>query len=52
MGIHIGVLIGLVLGGWLEEFWGWRAASWWSGIPGLILALVVRFTVREPVRGD
>ena len=51
MGIHIGVLIGLVLGGWLEEFWGWRAAFMVVGIPGLILALVVRFTVREPVRG-
>ena len=51
MGIHIGVLVGLVLGGWLEEFWGWRAAFMVVGIPGLILALVVRFTVREPVRG-
>jgi MFS family permease len=51
MGIHIGVLVGLVMGGWLEEFWGWRAAFMVVGIPGLILALVVRFTVREPVRG-
>jgi MFS family permease len=51
MGIHIGVLVGLVLGGWLEELWGWRAAFMVVGIPGLILALVVRFTVREPVRG-
>jgi MFS family permease len=51
MGIHIGVLVGLVLGGWLEEFWGWRAAFMVVGVPGLILALVVRFTVREPVRG-
>ena len=51
MGIHIGVLVGLVLGGWLEEFWGWRAAFMVVGIPGLILALVVRFTVREPIRG-
>jgi MFS family permease len=25
--------------------------SWWWACPGLILALVVRFTVREPVRG-
>jgi MFS family permease len=51
MGIHIGVLVGLVLGGWLEEFWGWRAAFMVVGIPGLILAVVVRFTVREPIRG-
>ena len=26
MGIHIGVLFGLVAGGWLEQFWGWRQA--------------------------
>jgi MFS family permease len=51
MGIHIGVLVGLMLGGWLEEYWGWRAAFMVVGIPGLVLALIVRLTVREPVRG-
>ena len=51
MGIHIGVLAGLMLGGWLEEYWGWRAAFMVVGIPGLVLALIVRLTVREPVRG-
>lgn len=51
MGIHIGILVGLVVGGWIEELWGWRAAFMFVGVPGLVLALVVRFTVREPVRG-
>jgi MFS family permease len=51
MGIHIGILVGLVVGGWLEELWGWRAAFMAVGLPGLALALVVRLTVREPVRG-
>ncbi len=51
MGIHIGILVGLVVGGWLEELWGWRAAFMAVGVPGLVLALVVRFTVREPMRG-
>lgn len=51
MGIHIGVLVGLVVGGWLEELWGWRAAFMVVGLPGLALALIVRLTVREPVRG-
>jgi MFS family permease len=51
MGIHIGVLVGLVVGGWLEELWGWRAAFLVVGLPGLALAVVVRLTVREPVRG-
>ena len=51
MGIHIGVLVGLVVGGWIEELWGWRAAFIAVGLPGVVLALIVRFTVREPVRG-
>jgi MFS family permease len=51
MGIHIGILVGLVVGGWLEELWGWRAAFMFVGVPGLVLALIVRLTVREPVRG-
>ncbi|HKA16453.1 MAG TPA: MFS transporter [Myxococcota bacterium] len=51
MGIHIGVLVGLVLGGWLEELWGWRSAFMVVGLPGLALAGIVRATVREPVRG-
>jgi MFS family permease len=51
MGIHIGVLLGLVVGGWIEETWGWRAAFFVVGLPGLVLALLVRITVREPARG-
>src|SRR5262249_51979695 len=51
MGIHIGVLIGLVMGGWLEELFGWRAAFMVVGLPGIALAVLVRLTVREPVRG-
>jgi MFS family permease len=51
MGIHIGILVGLVVGGWLEELWGWRSAFMVVGLPGLALAVIVRFTVREPVRG-
>jgi len=51
MGIHIGILFGVLAGGWLEEYWGWRRAFMVVGLPGLVLALLVRFTVREPVRG-
>lgn len=50
MGIHVGILFGVLAGGWLEEFWGWRRAFLVVGLPGLLLALVVRFTVREPAR--
>jgi len=50
MGIHVGILFGVLAGGWLEEYWGWRRAFMVVGLPGLLLALVVRFTVREPER--
>ena len=51
MGIHVGILFGLTLGGMLEEAFGWRRAFFVVGLPGLVLALIVRLTVREPVRG-
>jgi len=51
MGIHVGILFGLTLGGMLEEAFGWRKAFFVVGLPGLVLAVLVRLTVREPVRG-
>jgi predicted MFS family arabinose efflux permease len=51
MGIYIGVMFGYLLGGWIKEFFDWRTAFLAVGLPGLVLALVVRFTVREPSRG-
>jgi predicted MFS family arabinose efflux permease len=51
MGIHIGILFGFFAGGWLEEFWGWRMAFVVVGLPGLLVAALVRWTVREPERG-
>jgi len=38
-------------GGWVNEFWGWRAAFLVAGVPGLALALIFRLTIREPRRG-
>jgi len=50
-GVNIGILFGFLLGGWLNEFFGWRVAFMVVGLPGIVLALVVRLTVAEPVRG-
>ena len=50
-GVNIGILFGFLLGGWLNEFFGWRVAFMVVGAPGILLALVVRFTLQEPVRG-
>lgn len=51
MGPHLGVLIGLAVGGWIAQTYGWRAAFLWSGAPGIVLALLVWTLVREPRRG-
>jgi predicted MFS family arabinose efflux permease len=51
MGVHVGLAFGLVLGGGIAQLYGWRVAFFTVGIPGLLLAIVVRLTVREPVRG-
>lgn len=51
MGPHLGVLIGLALGGWIAQHYGWRATLIWFGAPGILLATLVWLLVREPVRG-
>lgn len=49
-GVYIGILIGFIAGGWLNEVVGWRMAFVYVGLPGVLVALVMRFTVREPLR--
>ncbi|WP_232229987.1 spinster family MFS transporter [Polaromonas glacialis] len=51
MGPHFGVLIGLALGGWIAQHYGWRATFIWFGAPGMLLAALVYWLVREPRRG-
>jgi len=50
-GINWGILIGFLVGGWINEWYGWRTAFAVVGLPGILLALLVRFTVKEPPRG-
>ena len=51
LGIPIGILFGNLAGGWIDEFFGWRYAFFVVGIPGILLAILLRVTVREPPRG-
>lgn len=51
LGIPIGALLGIVAGGWINEFFGWRMAFIAVGLPGVVLALIVHFTLKEPPRG-
>ncbi|MBI3757011.1 MAG: MFS transporter [Deltaproteobacteria bacterium] len=50
-GIYVGVGLGYWIGGWINDVYGWRAAFFVVGAPGLFMALLVRLTIREPVRG-
>lgn len=50
-GGSVGMVIGLWGGGYLGDLYGWRMAFVIAGLPGLVLAIVVRLTVREPQRG-
>lgn len=48
MGISLGTLLGMAIGGLVAERYGWRPAFFVAGAPGLILAAVSLFTLKEP----
>ncbi len=51
LGVPLGFLIGPTVGGFLAEAYGWRVTFYAVGLPGILLAIVVRWRLREPVRG-
>ena len=51
VGIYIGILTGFALGGFIADTFGWRTAFFVVGLPGILVALFLRFTVKEPIRG-
>jgi predicted MFS family arabinose efflux permease len=56
-GIHstggvVGVTLTLVLGGYLATVIGWRSTMFIAALPGVLLALLVLLTLREPARRD
>lgn len=50
LGVPFGGALGTLLGGWLGQLYGWRTAFLAVGLPGIALAALVRFTLREPPR--
>ena len=50
MGTPIGSLLGLAAGGFLADYFGWRVAFLVAATPGLILAILAFFTLKEPRR--
>src|SRR5271156_1112610 len=51
MGPFVGLLIGLTLGGLAAARFGWRGAFFVASVPGLLLAILILVTLREPERG-
>ncbi|MEH6582551.1 MAG: MFS transporter [Halioglobus sp.] len=51
MGVHLGVLLGFLIGGFVSQAFGWRVAFMAVGIPGVLFAIVFYLTVKEPLRG-
>ena len=51
LGVPLGNFLGIFLGGMLVAELGWRWTFFWLGAPGILLALIVWLTVREPARG-
>jgi predicted MFS family arabinose efflux permease len=51
IGVPLGVMIGGIGGAIASKLFGWRGAFIAAAIPGLLLALLLYMTVREPVRG-
>ena len=51
LGVSAGVLIGAIAGGYIAQTYGWRMTFAIFGIPGVLLAILIPLTIREPRRG-
>ncbi len=51
LGVYGGILVGTVGGAYLVRYFDWRTAFVVVAIPGIFLALLVRFVIKEPPRG-
>ena len=51
MGIYIGIFLGFLVGGIIAQNYGWRAALYTLGIPGVLYAILVYITIKEPPKG-
>lgn len=51
LGVYLGQFIGFVTAGYIAHEYGWRAAFYVVGLPGIAVAIIVKLTLREPPRG-
>lgn len=52
LGNPLATIVSFLVGAWLNELYGWRMTFFLMGIPGLILAVIVKATVSEPRSRD
>lgn len=50
VGVSVGGAVGALVGGWIAQTHGWRMAFLVMGGPGVLLALLLWLTIREPAR--
>lgn len=51
LGVYLGGMLGFLIGAPLAEAWGWRSVFFVAGLPGLLIAALIYFTIDEPKRG-
>jgi MFS family permease len=51
MAVPFGTALGNFISGWSNVYYGWRLTFVFVGLPGLVVALLIWLTVREPPRG-
>lgn len=51
LGYPVGAFAGSIVGGIVLDHWGWRAAFYVVGLPGIAVALLTWRLVKEPQRG-
>ena len=51
MGVYFGYLIAYSMGGWVAQSLGWRITFVVVGLPGVLIAILVAWSIKEPPRG-
>ncbi|URW76531.1 MFS transporter [Sphingomonas donggukensis] len=51
LGVVLGTAFGTMIGGFVAHLYGWRVAMFTIGLPGILLAVVIKLVVPEPKRG-
>src|SRR5204863_6433521 len=51
LAVPIGTAVGNFIAGWSRDAFGWRATFVIVGLPGVLLALLMKMTIRETPRG-